>query len=114
MINYETFKQVELQVAKILSAQRVEGSEKLLKLEVDLGFDPSTGSGQVKQIIAGVGEKYQPEDLVGKNIIVVSNLESRELMGLESQGMLLAASNENEGPILLTVMDDISPGSGVN
>jgi methionine--tRNA ligase beta chain len=114
MINYETFKQVELKVAKILSAQRVEGSEKLLKLEVDLGFDPSTGSGQVKQIIAGVGEKYQPEDLVGKNIIVVSNLESRELMGLESQGMLLAASNENEGPILLTVMDDISPGSGVN
>ena len=114
MINYETFKQVELKVAKILSAQRVEGSEKLLKLEVDLGFDPLTGLGQVKQIIAGVGEKYQPEDLVGKNIIVVSNLESRKLMGLESQGMLLAASNENEGPILLTVMDDISPGSGVN
>jgi len=107
MINHETFKQVELKVAKILLAQRIEGSEKLLRLEVDLGFEK-------RQIIAGVGEKYQPEDLVGKNIIIVSNLEPRKLMGLESQGMLLAASNENEGPILLTVMENINPGSGVN
>jgi methionine--tRNA ligase beta chain len=107
MINYETFRQVDLKVVKVLEAERVEGSEKLLRLEIDLGYEK-------KQIIAGVGEKYSPEGLVGKNIIVVANLESRKLMGLESQGMLLAASNENEGPILLTVMEEIAPGSGVN
>jgi methionine--tRNA ligase beta chain len=106
MINYETFKQVELRVAKVITAERVEGSEKLLKLEVDLGSEK-------RQIIAGVGIKYQPENLIGKNIIVVANLEPRKLIGLESQGMLLAASNENEGPILLTVMEDVAPGSEV-
>ena len=65
MINYETFKQVELKVAKVLSAERVEGSEKLLKLEVDLGSEK-------RQVIAGVGIKYQPENLVGKSIIIVA------------------------------------------
>lgn len=107
MINYETFRQVDLKVAKVLEAERVEGSEKLLRLEIDLGYEK-------KQIIAGVGEKYSPERLVGKNIIVVANLESRKFMGLESQGMLLAASNENGGLVLLTVMEDIAPGSGIN
>jgi methionine--tRNA ligase beta chain len=106
MIDYETFKKVELKVAKIISAQKVEGSEKLLKLEVDLGSEK-------RQIVAGIGKKYIPQDLVGKNIIIVSNLEPKKLMGLESQGMLLAASNDNEGPVLLTVMEDISAGSQV-
>jgi len=106
MIDYQTFKQIELKVAKVLSAQKVEGSEKLLKLEIDLGD-------QKRQIIAGIGTKYSPDDLIAKNIIVVANLEPRKLMGLESQGMLLAASNENQGPVLLTVMEDIAPGSEV-
>lgn len=106
MINFETFKQVELKVAKVLDAERVEGSEKLLKLKVNLGSEE-------RQIIAGVGNKYQPENLVGKNIIIVANLEPRKLMGLESQGMLLAASNESEGPILLTTMEDIGGGSSI-
>ena len=107
MINYETFRQVELKVAKVIEAERVEGSEKLLKLKIDLGSE-------TRQIIAGVGDKYEPESLIGKNIIIVVNLEPKNLMGLESQGMLLAASNENEGPVLLTIMDDIAPGSGIN
>jgi methionyl-tRNA synthetase len=107
MINYETFRQVELKVAKVLEAERVEGSEKLIKLKVDLGSE-------TRQIIAGVGDKYEPENLISKNIIIVVNLESKNLMGLESQGMLLAASNENEGPVLLTIMNDIAPGSGIN
>ncbi|MFA6136293.1 MAG: methionine--tRNA ligase subunit beta [Candidatus Paceibacterota bacterium] len=106
MINYEQFKQVDLKVAKVLLAERVEGSEKLIKLQISLGEEE-------RQIIAGIGLKYQPEDLVGKNIIIVANLESRILMGLESQGMLLAASNENEGPILLTIMEDIASGSEI-
>lgn len=113
MINYETFKQVELKVAKVLEAERVEGSEKLLKLKVSLGEKDGADLPAGRQVIAGVGIKYQPENLVGKSIIIVTNLEPRKLMGLESQGMLLAASNENEGPVLLTVMEEIAPGSEV-
>ncbi len=107
MINYDTFKQVELKVAKIFEAERVEGSEKLIKLRISLGVEE-------RQIVAGIGLKYNPEDLIGKNIIVVYNLEPRKLMGLESNGMLLAASNEGDGPILLTTMEDILPGSNIN
>jgi methionyl-tRNA synthetase len=114
MINYETFKQVELKVAKVVTAERVEGSEKLLKLQVSIGGKDEAGLPVDRQIIAGIGLKYSPEDLIGKNVIVVANLEPRKLMGLESQGMLLAASNENEGPVLLTVMEDILPGSNIS
>lgn len=118
VINYETFKQIELKVAKVLEAESVEGSGKLIKLKIDL-------SSETRQIIAGIGKKYQPEDLIGKNIIVVVNLEPRTLMGLESRGMLLAASapaksdsssgekGEKEGPILLTTMEDIVSGSEI-
>lgn len=105
-INYETFKEVNLKTAKIISAEKIAGSEKLIKIQIDLGEER-------RQIIAGIGLKYSPENLVGKTIIVVTNLEPRYLMGVESQGMLLAASNENEGPVLLTVMEEISPGSEV-
>ncbi len=116
-INYEDFKKVELRVAEILSAERVEGSEKLLKLMVSLGHD------ETRQIIAGIGKKYSPEDLMPpasvtaparrRKIIIVANLEPRKLMGLESQGMLLAASNETEGPILLVPDEKIDPGAEV-
>ncbi len=106
MTTYEDFKKVELKTAIVQSAQRVEGSDKLLKLAVLVGGDE-------RQIIAGIGKKYEPEMLVGKTIIIVVNLEPRSLMGLESQGMLLAASNDNEGPILLTSMEDISSGSEI-
>lgn len=99
-ISYEEFKKVDLRVAKILAAERVEGSDKLIKLQISLGEDPSTGSGQARQIIAGIGKVYEPESLVGKNIVIVANLEPRKLMGLESQGMLLAADAEG-GPVLL-------------
>ncbi len=113
MINYDTFKQVELKIAKIIEAERVEGSDKLIRLKVDLGERDETGSLISRQIVAGIGVKYQPEDIINKNIIIVVNLEPRKLMGIESQGMLLAASNDNEGPILLTVMEDIASGSEV-
>jgi len=113
MINYDTFKQVELKIAKIIEAERVDGSDKLIKLKVDLGEKDETGLFINRQIVAGIGIKYSPENLIGKNIVIVANLESRKLMGAESQGMLLAASNDNEGPILLTVMEDIASGSEV-
>ncbi len=108
MITYDQFRQTELRVALIKTAERVEGSEKLLKLQVSLGTEE-------RQIIAGIGKQYDPEALVGKNIVIVANLEPRKLMGLESQGMLLAASDDAQGlgPVLLTTLADIPPGSEI-
>ncbi len=102
MITIDDFKKIELKVAKVLSAERVEGSEKLLKLEVDLGIEK-------RQIIAGIGKTYNPEDLTGKQIIIVANLEPRSLMGLESQGMVLAANGET-GPVLIIPEKEVAPG----
>jgi methionine--tRNA ligase beta chain len=93
MINFEDFKKIELRVAKIIEAENVEGSEKLIKLRID-------GGDEKRQIIAGIAKFYKPEDLIGKEIIVVWNLEPRVLYGNESQGMLLAAEN-NEEPVIL-------------
>ena len=107
MINYDKFRETELKTAKIIEAERVEGSEKLIRLQLDMG------AGENRQIVAGIGLKYSPDDLIGKTIVVVANLEPRKLMGLESNGMLLAASNETEGPALLTTMEEILPGSEI-
>ncbi len=105
MITIDDFKKVELKVAKVISAERVEGSDKLLKLQVDLGEEK-------RQIIAGIGKAYEPENLVGKEIIVVANLEPRLLMGLESQGMVLAANSES-GPVLLIPDKEVPSGIGI-
>lgn len=106
MITIDDFKKVELKVAKILEADRVENSDKLVKLKVDLGSEQ-------RQIIAGIGNIYTPEILVGKQIIVVANLELRKLMGLESQGMLIAASDEM-GPVLVVPESEVRPGTSLN
>jgi methionine--tRNA ligase beta chain len=103
MINYDDFKKLDLRVAQILEAERVENSEKLIKLQIDLG-------GEKRQIVAGIGKFYSPEDLINKKIIVVANLEPKSLMGLESNGMLLAASNEDQISLLMPDQD-IPPGS---
>lgn len=107
MISYSEFQNVDLRVGKVLSAERVEGSEKLLKLMVDVG--PEIGE---RQIIAGIGKVYAPEVAVGREIIIVINLEPRSLMGLESHGMLLAADDES-GPILLEPDKDALPGAKI-
>ncbi|OGZ02781.1 MAG: methionine--tRNA ligase subunit beta [Candidatus Liptonbacteria bacterium RIFCSPLOWO2_12_FULL_60_15] len=106
MISIEDFKKAELKIAKILSAERVEGSEKLIKLKVSLGEEE-------RQIVAGIGKAYEPEALVGKEIVVVANLEPRTMMGIESQGMLLAASEGDGLPVLLVPEREIAPGSSV-
>lgn len=103
MINIDDFKKVELKVARVLSAERVEGSDKLFKLQVDLGEEK-------RQVIAGIGKVYSPEDLMGKQIIIVANLEPRSLMGLESQGMILAANAES-GPVLIMPDKEVVPGT---
>jgi methionine--tRNA ligase beta chain len=105
LINYDEFSRVELKVVKVISAERVDGSEKLLKLQVDMGTEQ-------RQIVSGIAKAYEPEKLVGKEIVIVVNLEPRKLMGLESQGMLLAASDE-QGPVILMPDREVPPGSGI-
>ncbi|PIR06472.1 methionine--tRNA ligase subunit beta [Candidatus Jorgensenbacteria bacterium CG_4_10_14_0_8_um_filter_39_13] len=104
MINFEDFKKLDLKVARIIEAERIENSEKLLKLKIDLGDEK-------RQIVAGLGKTYSPETLRGKEIVVIINLEPRRLLGIESQGMLLAADN-NE-PILLIPEKEVPPGTKI-
>jgi len=92
-ITIDDFKRVELRVGKVVEASRVEGSKKLLKLVVDLGTEK-------RQIVAGLAEYYKPEEMVGKYVVVVANLQPRKIMGVESQGMLLATCDK---PVLLTI-----------
>ncbi len=105
MISFEDFQKIDLRVAKIIEAERVEGSEKLLKLKVDLGE-------ATRQIVAGIAKFYQPQDLIGKEIVVVANLEPKKLMGLESQGMLLAADKNGE-PVILVPEKEVFPGAKI-
>ena len=105
-IKYDDFQKVDLRVAKILTAERVVGSEKLVKLQIDVG---ELGK---RQLVAGIGTVYDPEILVGKQIVIVANLEPRKLMGNESQGMLLAASDEM-GPVLIAPESDVEEGAGI-
>ena len=106
MITIDDFKKIELRVAKVLEAERVEGSDKLIKMQLSLGEEK-------RQVIGGIGKTYEPEQLIGREIIIVANLEPRNLMGLESQGMLLAASDEN-GIALLAPDKEVTPGSKIN
>ena len=107
MITYDDFAKVELKIAKVSEAERIEGSEKLLKLKIDVGET------EPRQIIAGIGKIYSPEELIGKEIVIVANLEPKSLMGLESSGMLLAATDGEGRPILLTPDKEIAPGSKI-
>lgn len=111
-IKFDDFAKVEMKTGKILSAEAVEGSEKLLKLMVDIGEDPSNPSGrEIRQILAGIAKFYTPDELVGRTVIIAANLEPRMMMGLESQGMLLAADGEK--PVPLTTSEPTDPGSAV-
>jgi len=104
-ISYEEFKKMDLRVAKVLAAERVPGTSKLLKLQIDLGSEK-------RQIIAGVAETYSPEELVGKEFIVIANLQPAVIRGIESQGMLLAA--EVEGKAIIPFFDrELPPGTKV-
>lgn len=110
MITIDDFKKCELKVGTVLEAEEIEGSDKLLKLKVDLGADPSAGG--PRQILSGIKQWYKPEDLIGKQFVFVANLEPRMMMGLESQGMILAASGE-ERPVPLIPSEKVANGSGV-
>ncbi len=104
-ITIDEFMKVQLKTAKVLTAERVPKSEKLLKLQVSLGSEQ-------RQIVAGIGKKYEPEALIGKTIVIVANLKPAKLMGIESQGMVLAAG-DSEVRGLMTLLEDVEPGTKV-
>jgi methionyl-tRNA synthetase len=104
-IAIDDFVKVDLRVAKIIVAERIPKADKLLRLEVDLGYEK-------RQVLAGIAEWYTPEELLGKKIVIIANLAPRKMRGLESHGMLLAASHgENGKPVLATFSEDIELGS---
>lgn len=107
-IPYDDFQKVKLRVGKIIEAADHPNADKLLLLQVDLGDEK-------RQIVAGLKGHYLPDELVGKSIIVCTNLAPRMMRGQQSQGMLLAASNEDHSKVIvLTTEKDIEPGSGVS
>ena len=106
-ISIEDFAKIELRVGVVKSAERIQGADKLLKLLVDIGDE-------VRQVLAGIAVSYAPEDLVGRKVVIVANLAPRKMRGLESNGMLLAASAGPDGkPVLCTFAEEIPPGAKV-
>lgn len=105
-ITIDDFLKVELRVGEIKVAERVPKSDKLLRFEIDLGEE------KPRQILAGLAEYYEPEKLIGRKVVVVANLKPRKMRGLESQGMVCAASlNEEDTPALAAFLEDVKIGA---
>lgn len=106
MITIDDLKKIEIRIGKVLSAERIEGSEKLLKLSIDLGEEVP------RQILSGVAKAVSdPAELVGKMVPIVANLEPRQMMGMESQGMMLCS--DDGSPVFLHPAREVSPGAEV-
>jgi methionyl-tRNA synthetase len=103
-ISIDDFAKVELRVAQVKTAERVKGADKLLRLEVDLGTE-------IRQLVAGIAEAYEPETLIGRKVVIVANLAPRKLRGLESNGMIVAASPEGGKPVLASFLEDVPLGT---
>jgi methionyl-tRNA synthetase len=94
-----------MRVGQVKVAERVKGADKLLRLEVDIGSE-------VRQVVAGIAKAYEPESLIGRKVVIVANLQPRKLRGLESNGMIVAASFGEEGmPVLATFAEDVPIGA---
>jgi methionyl-tRNA synthetase len=105
-ISIDEFMKIDLRVATVVAAERVPNSRKLVKLEVDAGTDRRT-------LVAGIADAYDAEALVGRSIVIVANLKPAKLMGIESNGMLLAANPEGGKPMLVTFEQPPPPGARV-
>ena len=103
-IGIDDFAKIELRVAQVKVAERVKGADKLLRLEVDLGTE-------VRQLVAGIAEAYTPESLIGRKVVIVANLAPRKLRGLESNGMIVAASPDGGKPVLASFLEDVPVGT---
>lgn len=103
-ISIDDFAKVELRVGMVKVAERVPKSDKLLRLEVDIGTE-------VRQVLAGIAEAYAPETLVGRKVVIVANLAPRKLRGYESNGMIVAASLEGGQPVLAGFLEEVPVGA---
>ncbi|KAG2475865.1 MAG: tRNA-binding protein [Nitrosopumilaceae archaeon] len=104
-ISYDEFSKLDLRIAKIVSAEKIPGKSKIVKGVIDLGQEK-------REVIIGGAEYYQPENLIGKTVVVVANLESRKIAGINSNAMLLAADLDNK-PVWLTVSEDVPVGTQI-
>ena len=105
-ISIDDFMKIDLRVAKVITAERVPNSKKLMKLEIDLGSEQRT-------LVAGISEAYEAEALIGRHVAIVANLKPAKLMGIESNGMVLAASPDDGKPLLVSFETPPAPGTRV-
>lgn len=103
-ISIDDFAKIELRVGLVKVAERVPKADKLLRLEIDIGTE-------VRQVLAGIAEAYAPETLIGRKVVIVANLAPRKLRGLESNGMIVAASLEDGKPVLAGFLEDVPVGA---
>lgn len=109
IVNFSDWEKLDLRVAEIIKVEDIEGADKLYKLEIDVG---ELGK---RVICAGIKKYYEKEELEGKKIVIIANLQARKMRGIESQGMLLAASNDDKSKVVLLVPDkEIEAGSKVS
>jgi methionyl-tRNA synthetase len=102
-ISIEDFARVQMRVGQVLEAEKIEGSRKLVKLKVDIGTE-------VRQVVAGIAEAYEPASLLNRKVVIVANLKPAMLMGVESNGMVVAASVEGK-PVLATFAEEVTNGA---
>lgn len=103
-ISIDDFAKIELRVGVVKVAERVPKADKLLRLEIDIGTE-------VRQVLAGIAEAYAPETLIGRKVVIVANLAPRKLRGMESNGMIVAASVEGGTPVLASFLEDVPVGA---
>lgn len=102
-ISIEDFARIQMRVGQVLEAEKIENSRKLIKLRVDIGTE-------VRQVVAGIAEAYEPESLLNKKVVLVANLKPARLMGVESNGMIVAASVDGK-PVLATFTEEVPNGA---
>jgi len=108
MVSFEDFEKLDIRVAKVLEAEPVEGAEKLYKLKIRMGAEERT-------LVAGIAEQYALDEVLGKKILVIANLDPRSIKGIESQGMLLAAVGDGGKKVVLCTVDgDIEDGAKIS
>ncbi len=105
-IAIDDFQKLELKVGRVLAVEEIPGSERLLKLEIDIGEE------RPRQVLAGIRLNYQPVELKGRQVVVLANLKPRKMMGFESQAMILAADSD-QGPVLIRPEKEVKEGVGL-
>jgi methionine--tRNA ligase beta chain len=105
MVTFDDFMKLDIRIGTVTAADKVEGADKLIRLEIDLGGEP-------RQVVAGMAPAYTPEEFIGKQVPTLVNLEPRKLRGIESQGMILAADVDGK-PVMIIPDKEVPPGSKV-